>query len=63
MGGSLGNDEIGYLMPPYDYKLAAVGPYVNEAEGDHYEETNSISAETWPALEALTDELLVWLAE
>jgi hypothetical protein len=59
---SLGNDEIGYLMPAYDYKLAEVGAYVNEAEGDHYEETNSISAETWPALEALSDELIGWLA-
>jgi hypothetical protein len=59
---SLGNDEIGYLIPTYDYKLADVGPYINQAEGDHYEETNSISVETWPALEALGDQLVGWLA-
>jgi hypothetical protein len=41
-------DEIGYLVEPYDYKLAET-PYIEEAEGDHYEETNSIGPQTVPA--------------
>ena len=56
MGGAhnwilgLGNDEIGYLVPPYDYVLHPRTPYVDEAEGDHYEETNSIGPSTVPLL-------------
>ena len=38
----LGNDELGYLVPDYDYQLHEGAPYVAEAEGDHYEETNSL---------------------
>ncbi len=39
----LGQDELGYVVPSYDYKLDAVHPYLNEATpGDHYEETNSV---------------------
>ena len=50
----LGNDEIGYLIPSYDYKLHEQNPYLNEPEGDHYEETNSVGPmrflgfSTWP---------------
>lgn len=36
-------DEIGYIVPDYDYKLDAQNPYLEEASpGDHYEETNSV---------------------
>jgi len=35
-------DELGYLIPAYDYKLDERQPYIEEAPGDHYEETNSI---------------------
>lgn len=38
----LANDEIGYILPPSDYLLDEELPYVKEAEGDHYEETNSV---------------------
>jgi hypothetical protein len=38
----LGMDEIGYLVPPYDFQLLEGAPYVGEPEGDHYEETNSV---------------------
>jgi hypothetical protein len=41
-------DEIGYLVPPYDFKLADTGAYIDEAPGDHYEETNSIGPEAVP---------------
>jgi hypothetical protein len=39
----LGQDQIGYIVPDYDYKLDATNPYLEEASpGDHYEETNSV---------------------
>ncbi len=38
----LGNDELGYIIPNYDFVLADSLPYLSEAEGDHYEETNSL---------------------
>ncbi len=38
----LAEDEIGYIVPEYNYVLHARLPYVEEAEGDHYEETNSV---------------------
>lgn len=38
----LANDEIGYIVPPSDFVLDEELPYVQEAEGDHYEETNSV---------------------
>lgn len=43
-------DEIGYLVPPYDFKLAENGAYIEEAEGDHYEETNSIGPVAVPKM-------------
>ena len=38
----LANDEIGYIVPPGDYVLDDKLPFFREAEGDHYEETNSV---------------------
>jgi hypothetical protein len=49
----LTNDEIGYLVPSYNFQLASPGAYLHEAPGDHYEETNSIGPHAWPALERL----------
>jgi hypothetical protein len=43
-------DEMGYLVPPYDFKLAENGPYIDQAEGDHYEETNSIGPVAVPLM-------------
>jgi hypothetical protein len=37
----LGNDELGYILPDYDFILG-FPPYLSEADGDHYEETNSL---------------------
>lgn len=55
----LANDEIGYLVPAYDYVLHPTKPYSEEAAGDHYEETNSLGPQTTPlvleALERLTE--------
>ncbi|EDM75638.1 hypothetical protein PPSIR1_13375 [Plesiocystis pacifica SIR-1] len=37
----LGNDQLGYIIPEYDFVLGFPA-YLSEADGDHYEETNSI---------------------
>lgn len=38
----LTEDFLGYIVPRYNYVLHPSAPYVEEADGDHYEETNSI---------------------
>lgn len=44
------NDELGYVVPPSDFKLAETLPYINtekdETGENHYEETNSLSPHT-----------------
>ncbi len=54
----LTNDFLGYLIPSFDYKLAMLSPYFAEADGDHYEETNSIGPSGWPAIEENVKALL-----
>ncbi|MBV1862699.1 MAG: hypothetical protein KUG77_30030 [Nannocystaceae bacterium] len=54
----LGNDELGYIIPEYDFVLADSMPYFNQAEGDHYEETNSLGPQTAGILEAEADRLI-----
>ncbi|MCP4499427.1 MAG: hypothetical protein GY822_05610 [Deltaproteobacteria bacterium] len=44
----LGLDESGYMIPPYDFKLDAAAPWLEQADGDHYEETNSIGPQALP---------------
>lgn len=56
----LGNDEIGYLIPAYDYKLHESSPYLSEAPGDHYEETNSIGPMATPLIEEHAAKLISW---
>jgi hypothetical protein len=69
MGGSykwvvgMGNDELGYFVPPYDFKLDEEQPWFEEPEGDHYEETNSLGPNTVPLLEAEIDGVYAWIAE
>lgn len=54
----LGLDELGYMVPPYDFKVNPALPYLSEAEGDHYEETNSVG----PAMVPRTVAVLTALA-
>lgn len=56
----LGLDEVGYLVPPYDFKLADTIPYLERPPGDHYEETNSLGPQTVPEMEKTLDLLLDW---
>lgn len=51
-------DEIGYIVPAYDYKLDDQNPYFEDASpGEHYEETNSVG----PNVEALVVDPLLQL--
>lgn len=38
----LTQDELGYIMPDYNFILDPVNAYLEEPPGDHYEETNSL---------------------
>jgi hypothetical protein len=38
----LAGDFIGYIIPAFNYVLDMQNPYLNDAPGDHYEETNSL---------------------
>ncbi|HVV86773.1 MAG TPA: hypothetical protein VHE35_27130 [Kofleriaceae bacterium] len=38
----LAQDYVGYIVPAYNYVLDPVSPYIEEADGDHYEETYSL---------------------
>ena len=58
----LGNDELGYIIPHYDFELAD-SPYLDEAEGDHYEETNSLGPDTAMLLEAEAGRLIDYANE
>jgi hypothetical protein len=59
----LGNDQMGYLIPAYDYELNPVLPYLTEAPGHHYEETNSVGPLGWPTIENRLDGLIEWAPE
>lgn len=52
-------DFLGYFVPPFDWELAS-SPYLEEAEGAHYEETNAVGPDAWPEVERLTRALLDW---
>jgi hypothetical protein len=56
----LAGDEVGYLVPPYDFKLDATSPYMEQAAGDHYEETNSLGPSVVPTLFDAAKDLLGW---
>jgi len=56
----LGNDELGYIIPAYNFELAPGMPYVSEAEGDHYEETNSLGPEMAGLVDKYADLLIYW---
>ena len=43
-------DFLGYIVPSYDFVLDLDAPYLNEAAGDHYEETNSIGPRSFPEI-------------
>lgn len=47
----LANDELGYIIPPYDFKRNDDSPIHDpEPPGDHYEETNSCGPDAAPVI-------------
>ncbi len=56
----LGNDELGYIIPKYNFELVPGKPYIEEAEGDHYEETNSLGPEMASIVDKYADLLIYW---
>ena len=55
-------DMLGYIVPRYNFVLNEFAPYIGEAEGDHYEETNSIGPRAEPEMVG-TMRQMVMLAE
>lgn len=53
-------DFLGYIVPDYDYVLDPNNPFVEQAEGDHYEETNSIGPKTEEELVGPMRSLIQW---
>jgi hypothetical protein len=56
----LTGDFLGYFLPDFDYELNGAVPFLTEAPGQHYEETNSIGPEGWPRLWSKLEELLAF---
>ncbi|MDQ3033735.1 MAG: hypothetical protein M3Y87_15060 [Myxococcota bacterium] len=57
----LTNDFLGYFVPDFDYELGEGLPYITEAPGDHYEETNSIGTHGWPRIRQRMIDLIEWV--
>ncbi len=57
----LGQDQLGYIVPPYNFQLDEINPWFDEADGDHYEETNSLGPLFAPSLDAEYGKLTGWL--
>jgi hypothetical protein len=56
----LTGDFLGYFIPEFDYELNEALPFLAEAPGQHYEETNSIGPEGWPRIWSKLLELLAY---
>ncbi len=56
----LGNDELGYIIPAYDFQVDMSMPYLQEPEGDHYEETNSLGPHMAGLMEWGAESLATW---
>ena len=56
----LTQDELGYIVPPYNFVLDDRQPWFDEAEGDHYEETNSLGPDTAVLVSDELERLTAW---
>lgn len=54
------NDFLGYFLPEFDYELDPGLPYIGEAPGQHYEETNSVGPWGWPRIREKMEDLIRW---
>ncbi|MFT7521371.1 MAG: hypothetical protein ACI9MC_003522 [Kiritimatiellia bacterium] len=56
----LTNDQVGYIVPTYNFQIDERAPYIDDAPGDHYEETNSLGPNTAQRVEATAIQILEW---
>lgn len=54
------HDFLGYIVPEFNYVLHPTNPYIEEADGHHYEETNSVGPEVERHLQHPMMELAKW---
>lgn len=52
-------DFVGYIVPRFNFVLHPMKPYFEEAEGDHYEETNSIGPLAEPEIVGTMRQLIL----
>jgi len=52
-------DFLGYIVPRYNFVLDPVAPYLQDAPGDHYEETNSVGPRAEPEIVGTMRELVM----
>jgi hypothetical protein len=55
----LTGDFVGYIMPRYTFLLDPMSPYLKDAPGDHYEETNSLGPLAEPQIVGTMRQLLL----
>jgi hypothetical protein len=55
----LAMDFFGYIVPQYNYVLDPVTPYLRDAPGDHYEETNSVGPRAEPEIVGTARQLVL----
>jgi hypothetical protein len=55
----LAMDFFGYIVPQYNFVLDPVTPYLRDAPGDHYEETNSIGPRAEPEIVGTARQLVL----
>ena len=53
-------DFLGYVVPQYNFVLNPDAPYISEATGDHYEETNSVGSRAEPEIIGTMRQLITY---
>ena len=56
----LAEDTLGYIVPRWNFEIAPGAPYLEEAPGDHYEETRSIGPTCEAEVVGPMVELITW---
>jgi len=56
----LAEDTVGYILPRWNFELSASAPYLEEAAGDHYEETNSVGPTCEVEIVGPMGQLVTW---
>lgn len=56
----LAEDTVGYILPRWNFELSASAPYLEEAAGDHYEETNSVGPTCEAEIVGPMGQLVTW---